>query len=144
MKNKNRYREQIIEIAMNGDGLAVDKDTNEPTSCLLCRCKHCLFKKPVNCFESRKKWLEQDTEILDEIEKSYLRNLIEPFKERVVSITKIENNPKAQSILIVYDVNKDIMPDGSSDIIILPWFAKGTMYAGMEVNKRYTLEELEL
>lgn len=143
MKNKENYREKIIEIAMDGDAFAVTKD-GMLDSCWDTRCTDCIFGTKGPCKLERKKWLNQEAEILDEIEKSYLRNLIEPFRERVVSITKIANNPKAQSILIVYDVDRDLMPDGSSDIIILPCFAKGMMYAGMEVNKRYTLEELEL
>ena len=144
MKNKDKYREQIIEIAMNGDSLAVDKNTKQPISCHPYCCQYCLFGKCVRCREAKKEWMDQEVEILDEIEKTYLRNVIKPFKERVAYIRKNEYNSKAQYISIIYSERKDLIADNGWDNIILPSFPKETMYKGMEVNKRYTLEELGL
>ena len=77
-------------------------------------------------------------EILDEVEKRYLRDIIRPFRNKVKSIKKTDNymnGTKNQYITITY---KD---DYSTDF---PNFRPNTMYKGMEEYKEYTLEELGL
>ena len=78
---------------------------------------------------------ERKEEILDNTEKNYLRSVIRPFEDKVKTI------------------EKDIMDDKEYicinlknwlDTFTLPRFEKGTMYKGMKVNKKYTLEELKL
>ena len=76
----------------------------------------------------------QEKEILDEAEKRYLKAVIKPFKNRVINIRKRESYDNSYYIFIcLYDCN-----------ITLPMFKKGTMYNGMEEDKRYTLKELGL
>ena len=76
----------------------------------------------------------QEKEILDEAEKRYLKAVIRPFKNRVINIRKRESYDNSYYIFIcLYDCN-----------ITLPMFKKGTMYNGMEEDKRYTLKELGL
>ena len=70
--------------------------------------------------------------ILDDKEKEYLSNVIKPFRDRVSSISK---DGPLEYITISLD---------GDDFAILPNFEKGTMYKGMETNRRYTLEELGL
>ena len=70
--------------------------------------------------------------ILDDKEKEYLSNVIKPFRDRVSSISK---DGSLEYITISLD---------SDDFAILPNFEEGTMYKGMEINRRYTLEELGL
>lgn len=72
-------------------------------------------------------------EILDDVEKEYLRNVIKPFRNKVKCIAKIS-----------YDYKEYIVIDLVEDSIYLPHFKKNTMYKCMETNKRYTLEELGL
>lgn len=74
-----------------------------------------------------------EKEILDEKEKEYLSNLIKPFKHKVEYITKVCYSGK-------HYINIDL----SDEEICLPYFKKGTMYKGMEEEKEYTLEELNL
>lgn len=78
---------------------------------------------------------EEKKEILDKVEKNYLTNVIKPFKKRFKGISKIESpmSPAEKEFLQIQLNN---------DEIILPYFEKGTMYKEMELNKRYTLEEL--
>lgn len=78
---------------------------------------------------------EEKKEILDKVEKNYLTNVIKPFKKRFKGISKIESTMcPAEKEFLQIQLN--------NDEIILPYFEKGTMYKEMELNKRYTLEEL--
>ena len=78
--------------------------------------------------------------ILDEAEKEYLRNIIKPFGDRVRLICKSRFSSREHIVIILDDsVDKDLV-----GYLALPTFKEGTMYKGMELNKRYTLEELGL
>lgn len=76
----------------------------------------------------------QEKGILDETEKRYLKAVIRPFKNRVISICKSVNSVGFYYILIKL----------KKDIILFPDFEKDTMYNGMKENKDYTLKELGL
>ena len=77
---------------------------------------------------------------LNDDEKEYLGNVIKPFRNRVIYITK--NECTLGEYLEIYLRHYD---DGcSSYSIVLPYFKKGTMYNGMELYKEYTLYELGL
>lgn len=79
---------------------------------------------------------EYKPEILDEVEKRYLRNFIAPFKGNVETIRRLYSPTKEKDyIQIRY---KDDRPTN------LPYFESNTMYKNMEINKNYTLEELDL
>lgn len=75
----------------------------------------------------------QEREILDEVEKKYLKGVIRPFKNRISHISKK-----------CYDGDCYISIDLDDELFDLPYFKKGTMYNGMEDDKRYTLKELGL
>ena len=75
-----------------------------------------------------------EKEILDEEEKEYLSNVIKPFRDKVEYIVKkIFENEEYIKIVIKND-----------GCLSFPNFKKGTMYKGMEIEKKYTLEELGL
>ena len=74
-----------------------------------------------------------EKEILDEEEKEYLTNVIKPFKHKVEYIVKKCYLDKEYVSIVLIEENID-----------LPYFKKGTMYKGMEEDKKYTLEELGL
>ena len=80
---------------------------------------------------------EEKGEILDEVEKEYLRVVIKPFRKKVVGIKKIE------SIICHYKecISISVLNENN---IYLPYFKKDTMYKGMEERKFYTIEELGL
>lgn len=78
-------------------------------------------------------------EILDEKEKEYLRAVIKPFRDRVKYIIKIKGCMENEYIAIyIKSINED------SERVALPYFEKNTMYKGMEVSEKYSLEELGL
>lgn len=76
----------------------------------------------------------QEKEILDETEKRYLKSIIRPFKDKIRRISK-ETTLSGEYYIYI---------DLDDDSISLPNFKKGTMYNGMEEDKRYTLKELGL
>ena len=78
--------------------------------------------------------------ILDDVEKEYLSNIIKPFRNRVFYIRKYYfSSDEFIEICVNYY-------QGSDDYLSfeLPLFKKGTMYTGMQIGKRYTVEELGL
>lgn len=78
---------------------------------------------------------EIEQSILTEKEKRYLEGVLSPFKDRVVYVCKHFCNPKEE--FIGFGIrNVEWTP--------FPSFKKDTMYKGMELDRRYTLEELGL
>lgn len=125
---------------------------------LYLHCKDCIFE-PINCcidwgkidWTSHKdlysdKFLNQEIEIetpdiLDEAEKEYLRAVIKPFRNRVISIKKsfyVFDNAYAIEIYI-----KSLMGIFATETIRLPYF-KNEMYKRMDHTQKYTLEDLDL
>lgn len=61
MTNKEKFAEQILDIACGGSKIAVDKATLEPTSCYKLACGDCLFGFiDANCIGARKKWANSE------------------------------------------------------------------------------------
>lgn len=79
---------------------------------------------------------EREEEILDEIEKRYLTEVIRPFRKRIQFIQKKKEKTEINPyIRIVCEDN---------DNLVFPYITNNSMYKGMEVNKKYTLKELGL
>ena len=75
--------------------------------------------------------------ILDEKEKEYLSAVIRPFRDKIKSICK--------SSFHMDDIWEWIQISFISDeFMYFPYFKKGAMYKGMEPNKEYSLEDLDL
>ncbi len=79
--------------------------------------------------------LEYQEPILDEAERKYLSGVIRPFRDSVEYIKKIKDNYRKEEYIVIH-TNQIVIP--------FPFFKKGTMYKGMELNKEYTAEELGL
>ena len=88
-------------------------------------------------------WEEYKEPVLNDKEKEYLSAVIKPFRDRVIYIKKIAMylgcNEYYEYILGELDNKDDV-----ADTFALPYFPKGSMYKGMETNKKYTLEDLGL
>lgn len=78
--------------------------------------------------------------ILDEKEKDYLSNVIKPFRKNIITIRK-NHGCEYEYIQICIYRSSDIV---GCEEISFPYFNKGEMYKGMELDKEYTLDELEL
>ena len=75
--------------------------------------------------------------ILAKEERKYLSRVIKPFREKILHISKLTGK-NGEYICI------DIRFDWEEDSILLPSFATGTLYKGMEIGMEYTLRELGL
>ena len=71
--------------------------------------------------------------ILDDKEKEYLSAVIRPFRDKIKSIAK--HSYRAEEYVFLYAVE-------AGNGFGLPYFKKGTMYKGMELDREYSLEEL--
>ena len=75
--------------------------------------------------------------ILTKQERNYLSSVVKPFREKILHISKLSSKD-GESICI------DIRYDWEEDSIMLPKFAAGTLYKGMEVGKEYSVKDLGL
>ena len=78
-------------------------------------------------------------EILDKVEKRYLKCVIEPFRNNIKCIVK-HNYLISPSLDKYYEGINIIMKD--TQIIEFPFFKVDTMYKNMKIDKEYSLEEL--
>lgn len=82
--------------------------------------------------------IEKKEEILSQEEREYLRAIVKPFRKKYhtyITKQKAYVGDDTERVHIYFETYTDIN---------LPFFKKGTMYKGMELNKYYSLEELEL
>ena len=139
MLNKEKFAKEIIEIACNGSSIAMDINTHKLAYCESIECQKCSFYNfnGYPCEEKMKEWAnsEYKENILTEKEKTYLENVIRPFKDNIEFVTKVEvpQTDKNGIIIVLSDTG-----------ITLPFFEKNKYYKGMETEKRYNLEELGL
>lgn len=94
------------------------------------------------CRERFIKWLLEEAKepILDDVEREYLSAVINPFRKIIVTVSKHRLNNDLEYISIRVKSLKEYEEENMS----FPAFKIGTMYKGMEVNKEYSLEELDL
>lgn len=92
------------------------------------------------------KFLDIEIEVRDESllttkEKTYLENVLRPFKDRIIYIKKqtIGRNWAEINLKI-----GSIIAEKLVDIISLPVFEKDKYYKNLEVNRLYTIVDLEL
>ena len=131
MKNKEKYDLRDISYALDVNNCKYDFIIYHK-SVEIYREDFDIFSPACNVFT---KWLEEEykPKILTDKEKAYLSALIKPFRNNVKFIRKMRSIAK-EFILIELKCN----------VFSLPFFEAETMYKGMEVNKKYTLEELGL
>ena len=82
-------------------------------------------------------------EVLDKVEKAYLGNIVKPFLKKYDTIEVVKYRGffgRVEWLEIYLDGDEN----GNGDVIEFPAFETGTMYKGMEEDKKYTVEELGL
>lgn len=86
-------------------------------------------------------WMAQPYEkpILDDKEREYLSEVIKPYRNKVTFIAKSKDSYEAK-----YFISIVVKGNYGREAIHLPWFKENTMYKGMELSKKYTVEELGL
>lgn len=77
-------------------------------------------------------------DVLDEVEKEYLKGALAPFKNRITGIKKMSITNGNRIVVHVVDERT-----GEIDALVFPWFSRhSNMYAGMKEDREYTLKEL--
>ena len=95
MKNKEKYAKEIIEIACDGNCIAVDKRTGTVYPCNHILCSNCLFVDSHNC--DRREWAESEY-----IEKQVISKKDRAFLEYLDNDLKYIARDK-NSILMAYE-----------------------------------------
>lgn len=137
-KNKEKYdlsKLKLDSITRDGDIKYMVVYENSSGTKKLFEKRYTKHVYPYQLLVDFANWLEQEYKppILDDIEKAYLSAVIKPFRKRVECVRKI--------VLKKEEFLKIHMED---ETISFPFFAKGTMYKGMEAYRDYTLKELGL
>lgn len=137
-KNKEKYdlsKLKLDSITRDGDIKYMVVYENSSGTKKLFEKRYTKHVYPYQLLVDFANWLEQEYKppILDDIEKAYLSAVIKPFRKRVECVRKIVL--KKEEFLKIY------LED---ETILFPFFAKGTMYKGMEAYRDYTLKELGL
>lgn len=123
-------------------------------NCIYMNCKTCPFCRTVCslgnfCWVRNKdlytdKFLDQEIEVPDLLtteEKTYLENVLRPFKDKIIYIKKQTIGRNWAGINIKLE---SIISERLYDIISLPVFEKDKYYKNLEVNRQYTVEDLGL
>lgn len=153
LKEKMKMEKRIKLRDMTKEQWDFYKNNNCNYQCNACpfRSANCLVSSSTNSWIHFKelysdKFLGQEIkieieeqDILDEIEKEYLKAVIRPFRNRVIYIKKVKC---LNQYFISIKINSKIV-DSGEEYIMLPFFQNG-MYIGMEDDKEYTLKELDL
>ena len=100
----------------------------------VCVCKFVPIFQNVKFEDSEPTSLEAivHPQILDDAEKRYLKGVIRPFRNDVEKICKTAGG------------NREWIAFYGKSYFFLPYFDAGTMYKGMKLGHKYSLEELGL
>lgn len=133
MLNIERYKEELKKckgVALDCQIYKLRKECKEVES------GFCFSNSCSACREDNIEWLLSEAQILNDAEKRYLKGVIRPFRNEVLGIEKKPGSTFNEWISIEMKNNETIS---------LPFFKKSSgMYKGMELKRRYTLEELGL
>lgn len=126
MKNKEKCSKKIVEIACDGNGIAVDKRTGKVDSCLCIPCSNCLFNDNKDCDKGRREWAESEYVEFPVISKNDRR-----FLDYIGNTYKYVVRDKDCKLFVC----KDVHTDGHM------WFSRGciagsdyTYISGFEVQ----------
>lgn len=102
----------------------------------------CILNKLIVTIDAleEKYLLEHKEKILTKFEKDYLSSTLHPFRKIIVNVSKHRLNNDLEYIAIrVKSLKED-----EEENMCFPAFKIGTMYKGMELDKKYSLKELGL
>lgn len=85
MKNKEKFSKEIVELACDGNRIAVIRQTGEFRSCYETPCRECLFHSSdtERCRERTRKWAESEyieKPVISKKDKAFLEYIKEEFK----------------------------------------------------------------
>ena len=120
----------------NGQVIFVDKTSNYGFSNINKQLKY--FNDDVSIVKVERPvkyetMFERKEEILDEVEKKYLADVVKHFRSKVRSVYKMVSICSNKEFICIQLRDENFT---------LPYFEKGTMYKEMQTGKRYTLEKI--
>ena len=85
MKNKEKYAKEIVELACDGNRIAIVRQTGEFRSCYELPCRECLFhsSNTEQCKEKAREWAEAEyveRPVISKKDRAFLEYLKEEFK----------------------------------------------------------------
>lgn len=85
MKNKEKYASEIVEIACNGDAVAISKTTGKPNRCGNVGCEDCMrYTGRPGCAEKRlREWAESgyiEKPVISKRDRAFLEYIREEYK----------------------------------------------------------------
>ena len=130
MKNIEKYKDIVLK---NLDACTIDTLLRGKMVNGYCKGFNC-----EGCKERALKWLLEEAKepVLDDVEKEYLSAAIKPFRKMIAYIVKAQDFDDGKQCIRIILQNGDGMH--------FPYLDDDEMYKGMEVNKEYSLEELDL
>ena len=130
MLNIEKYKNIVLE---NLDACSIDARLPRKFINGYCKGLNC-----EGCGERVLKWLLEEAKepVLDDVEKEYLSAVIKPFRKMIAYIVKAQDFDDGKQCIRIILQNGDGMH--------FPYLDDDAMYKGMEVNKEYSLEELDL
>lgn len=120
----------------NGQVIFVDKTSNYGFSNINKQLKYFNDDVSIAKVERPVKYetmFERKEEILNEVEKKYLADVVRPFRSKVRSVYKMVSICSNKEFICIQLRDENFT---------LPYFEKGTMYKEMQTGKRYTLEKI--
>lgn len=96
--------------------------------------------KIYNDYTLKKVIWSEPKELLNEEERTYLRNLIKPLRHQVTSIKKKAEEDGEYIVIYCHHFQDDEIDDS----IVMPTFQTKKYYNGLILNKEYTIKELKL
>ena len=134
MLNIEKYKEIVLK---NLDACSIDSLLRGKMINGYCKGFNC-----EGCGERVLKWLLEEAKepVLDEVERKYLSEVIRPFRNKIIYISKVIHYGADRQYITIKIKGKD----GFIESLNLPDFENDTMYKGMKVGEQYKLEELGL
>ena len=133
MLNIERYKDKVAEKMKNNDlGSSLARVFYE----------YCEDYGPTMAESDILDWLLSDAPILTEKERKYLKGVIAPFRDSVICIKKV--GLAGYEHICIYVKSPDLSEFDFPVTMDFPSFETGKMYKGMELNKKYSLEEMGL
>ena len=149
IETKGEIRKITLDEAERISKMVKNSCSNCPFDNNGCSAIRCSLSRPESILEDFNeryddliKVLKVLNETLDKGEKEYLTAVLKPYK-------RFEDKLFIRKLRKFYDDSKEylvIKAEGENDFydldFIFPYFKKGTKYAGLELDRRYTLKEL--
>lgn len=119
MKNKEKYAEDIIALAICGFNIACYKKTKELVACETLDCEKCMFNSDGNCTAIRKSWFESEAEQTEADKAAEIARLTAENAKLRARLDKAVELPYERKRLLWGDKDKETLlcPDCLTDIM---------------------------